>query len=221
MSAGHAETARFNMIEQQIRPCDITSEAVLRVLQQVPREHFVPDIYRNLAFADTAIPLDHQHSMMTPIQEAILLQALAVHPGDKVLEIGTSSGFLTACLTALGGHVTSYEIAPELHAQAVTALHQHDPNNLAELVIGDIFQAELPSQHFDAIAVTGSVSTLPELFLSWLAPGGRMFCVVGEEPIMQAQQITHQASGKITSINLCEMFLVPLQHIAASKPFAF
>ncbi len=221
MSADYAATARFNMIEQQIRPCDITDESVLRVLGQVPREQFVPEAYRHLAFADTAIPLDDQHSMMTPRQEAILLQALAVQPGDKVLEVGTSSGFLCACLLALGGQVTSYEIVPELGTRAAAALRDYDPQHQAELITGDIFQAELPPRHFDAIAVTGSTPDLPELFLSWLAPGGRLFCVVGEPPVMQAQHYTRQASGAIQTTNLCEMLLVPLQQAPQPEPFVF
>ncbi len=221
MSADYARTARFNMVEQQIRPCDITDESVLRVLQQIPREHFVPTTYQHLAFADTAIPLSDQHSMMTPRQEAILLQALAVQPGDKVLEIGTNSGFLSACLLALGGEVTSYEIAPDLHTNAATALHQYDPAHQTKLINGDIFQAELPTEHFDAIAVTGSVPTVPELFLSWLAPGGRLFCVVGEPPIMLAQCLTHHASGNVQTVNLCDMLLEPLQQTSPSDAFVF
>ncbi len=221
MSVDYAETARFNMVEQQIRPCDITDAAVLRVLQQVPREHFVPEMYRNLAFADTAIPLDDQHSMMTPRQEAILLQALAVRPGDKVLEVGTSSGFLAACLLALGGQVTSYEIASELNERAVVALHAYDPEHQAELIIGDIFQADLPTQYFDAIAVTGSMPTSPDLFLSWLAPGGRLFCVVGQAPVMQVQRFTRQMSGEVQTVNLCEMLLLPLQQAPSPESFVF
>jgi len=221
MSVDYAETARFNMIEQQIRPCDITDESVLRVLQQVPREHFVPPAYQHLAFADTAVPLDDQHSMMTPRQEAILLQALAVQPGDRVLEIGTNSGFLTACLLALGGQVTSCEIIPELNARAAAELHEYDPAHQAELIADDIFQAEFPAHHFDAIAVTGSVSVVPDLFLSWLAPGGRLFCVAGEPPVMQAQRLVREMSGAVQVMNLCEMLLEPLQQAPRPEPFVF
>ena len=118
MHAFDTEDARFNMIEQQIRPCEVIDERVLETLRSVPREHFVPEAYRPVAFADTHVPLSDGGVMMKPIQEGLMLQALAIQPGERVLEVGTGSGFVTACLRHLGGKVTSIEIDPQISASA-------------------------------------------------------------------------------------------------------
>ena len=118
MSENNFEQARFNMVEQQIRPWEVLDPQVLNTLAEVPRENFVPEEYRNVAFADVEIPLGHGEQMMKPVIEARMLQSLAVKPEDKVLEVGTGSGFITACLASLGGYITSFDIHADFTAQA-------------------------------------------------------------------------------------------------------
>jgi protein-L-isoaspartate(D-aspartate) O-methyltransferase len=220
MTTTPQETARFNMINQQIRPCDVTHAAVLQTLHKVPREQFVPTAFQSLAFSDTHIPLDAHNEMMKPLQEALMLQALDIQVGERVLEIGTGSGFVTACLLAMGGQVTSYEIDPTLGKQAARVLEKVSQDNAAILEVGDIFQADLPEASYDVIAVTGSMPTSAECFLSWLAPGGRMYYIEGEPPMMQAKLVTKSSAGLQTTI-LGETLLSALQQGPQPEPFMF
>ena len=220
MHITNQEIARFNMIEQQIRPCEIIDERVLQVLHDVPREHFVPQDYQGLAFCDTQIPLGCHSSMMKPMQEGTMLQALEVQPGDRVLEIGTGSGFITACLLALGGKVTSYEIDPTLSTQAGERLATLSLP-AAKLEVGDIFQAELAEQSFDVIAVTGSVPSPAEKIEALLAPGGRLFVVQGNDPVMCATLVNRTVDGAIYRDTLCETQLDALQNVPQVASFVF
>lgn len=220
MLAPDPDKARFNMVEQQIRPCEITDERVLDAFKAIPREHFVDDEYKALAFADTHLPLVNGDVMMKPLQEGFMLQALNVQPGERVLEVGTGSGFVTACLRHLGGRVTSYEIDPELSARAAERLHALGIDDV-ELVTGDIFAADLPEQGFDVIAVTGSVPEPSEKLERLLAPGGRLFQVKGEDPVMCATLTTREADGHLRHRGLCETSLPPLQNAPKKEKFVF
>ena len=221
MSASALEMARINMIEQQIRPCDIVDPNVLQVLRTIPREQFVPAAYQNLAFADTDIPLVDDNVMLKPLQAALLLQALRVQNGERVLEIGTGSGFVTACLLALGGSVVSYEINPTLAAQAMTTLQALNQANQAKLITGDIFQAEFAAESFDVIAVTGSLPLSAKPWFPWLAPGGRLFYIEGQDPVMQTKCITHTISGACHTEILGETLVPPLQGAPQYPAFVF
>ncbi len=220
MLANDLETARSNMIAQQIRPWEVIDERVLDALETVPRERFVGDDYAALAFADIAVPLDEGQAMMKPVQEARMLQALAVQPGDSVLEIGTGSGFITACLSHLGGVVTSYEIRPALSEAAAKRLTALDVKNV-ELVAGDGLHASLAPASFQAIAVTGSLPTYPDDLEDLLAPGGRMFVVVGEEPAMTAMLVSRTTAGEIWKEKLFETVVPPLDKAAQPDRFHF
>lgn len=220
MHANEVENARFNMIEQQIRPCEVIDERVLEALKNVPREHFVPEQYVGLAFADIHVPLAAETVMMKPVQEGVMLQALDVQPGEKVLEVGTGSGFITACLAELGGDVTSYEIDPELSAQAQKNLQQAGKGE-STLVVGDVFAADLPANSFDVIAVTGSCPKDSEALEQLLKSGGRMFIIKGEEPAMCATLISRESDGQLTRVGLCETVLPALHNAPKPEKFSF
>jgi protein-L-isoaspartate(D-aspartate) O-methyltransferase len=220
MHAFDTEDARFNMIEQQIRPCEVIDERVLETLRSVPRERFVPEAYRPVAFADTHVPLPDGGVMMKPIQEGLMLQALAVQPGERVLEIGTGSGFMTACLQHLGGKVTSIEIDPQTSASAAERLAEQGIDDI-ELLVGDVFAAPLQDEAFDVVAVTGSLPMPSEKLERLLAPGGRLFFVTGSEPVMCATLITRSENGELLRESLCETLLPPLRNAPQPDPFTF
>jgi protein-L-isoaspartate(D-aspartate) O-methyltransferase len=214
------ETARFNMVAQQIRPWEVIDERVLDALQTVPREKFVDPEYVGLAFADVAVPLGEGESMMKPVQEGRMLQALDVQDGESVLEIGTGSGFMTACLSKLGGIVTSYEIIESIAAKGRGHLESGRYPNI-ELVIGDALHASLAPETFDVIAVTGSSPVYPKNLETLLKPNGRMFVVVGEEPAMQAMLVTRSETGEVWKESLFETVLPALHNAPQADHFVF
>lgn len=215
----NVEEARTQMVNQQVRAWEVLEPAVLSVLSRVPREHFVPPRFRNLAFADTEIPLGDGEMMMTPQVEGRLLQALAIRGMDRILEVGTGSGFMTACLARLGSRVTSLEIRPELAETARRNLRGATTWN-AEVRSEDVFQYR-PAEPWDVIAVTGSVPQPDERFRRWLADGGRLFVVVGQEPLMQAQLITRLGPEQWTTTTLFETSLPALQNATLPSKFKF
>ena len=220
MLANDIETARFNMVEQQIRPFEVIDPRVLDTLQTMPRERFVGDEYQGLAYADVAVPIGDGQEMMKPVQEAHLLQALNVQPGESVLEIGTGSGFLTACLATLGGVVTSYEIRTALSEAAAERLRTLQVQNV-ELVAGDGLHASLAPESFQVIAVTGSVPSYPAYLEELLAPGGRMFAVVGEAPAMHAMLVSKNAGGEVWKESLFETVVPALDNAPQPDHFVF
>ena len=220
MLVNDLETARFNMVAQQIRPFEIFDARVLDALQNVPRERFVGDEFQGLAFADVAVPIDEGQQMMKPVQEAHLLQALNVQPGESTLEIGTGSGFITACLAYLGGVVTSYEIRAALSKEAAGRLDELQVKNV-ELVAGDGLHASLAPNSFKVIAVTGSLPSYPAALEDLLAPGGRLFVVVGEGPAMTAILTTRNADGEIWQEKLFETVLPALDNAPQPSHFVF
>jgi protein-L-isoaspartate(D-aspartate) O-methyltransferase len=220
MLANDLEIARFNMVAQQIRPNEVIDERVLETLQSVPRERFVPAEYIGLAFADVAVPLGEGQHMMKPWQEARMLQALNVQPGDRVLEIGTGSGFVSACLAHLGGTVTSYEIVPSLSRQAAERLAGLGVQGV-ELVAGDGLHAGLAPGGFDVVAVTGSMPVYSEALQQLLAANGRLFVVVGEAPAMTAWLISTNDAGEVWRESLFETVVPPLQNAPQPDRFVF
>jgi len=220
MLANDIETARFNMVEQQIRPFEVADGRVLETLQAVPRERFVSKEFQGLAFADIAVTIGDAQQMMTPVQEARMLQALNVQPGESVLEIGTGSGFISACLSHLGGVVTSYEIRPALGEIAAAQLGAQKVKNV-ELVIGDGLQATLAPGSFDVIAVTGSLPKYPSNLEELLAPGGRMFVVLGDGPAMEATLVSRNNDGEIWKEGLFETVLPALDNAPQNNRFVF
>lgn len=213
------DIAREQMIDQQIRTWDVLQPQVLRILAEVPREHFVPDGWTRLAFADTEIPLPHGENMMAPKVEGRLLQALEIEAGDRVLEIGTGSGFLTACLARLGEHVVSVDCYSDFVATAGDKLRGIDILN-TELVTMDATR-ELPAGEFDAIAVTGSVPRFDQRYADGLAIDGRLFLVVGEAPVMEALLVTRTGEREWSRESLFETVLKPLRNATPPPEFRF
>lgn len=211
------EIARRQMLSQQIRTWDVLDPRVLAVLGATPREVFVPETELELAFADTEIPLPHGQCMMAPKVEARLLQELAIQPSDSVLEIGTGSGYLTACLGRLADRVLSLEIFSDLCSGARDKLERAGIDNI-EVINDDATQAAFESR-FDVVAVTASVPSLGERFVRLLKPEGRLFVVVGRPPVMEAILVRMHADGSVTEKSLFETLLTPMINAEQPKPF--
>lgn len=214
------EVARANMVESQIRTWEVLDQRVLDLVLEVKRESFVPPAYRDLAFADMEIPLGHGEVMLAPKLEARLVQELGLNPTDRVLEIGTGSGYMTALLARLAAQVVSVEIVPDFSRAAAARLAENGIRN-ATLEIGDGALGWARSAPYDAILVTGSLPMLPEDIPAQLAPGGRLIAVVGRAPIMTAQLVTCLAPGKITTVGLFETSIPPLKHAREPERFVF
>jgi protein-L-isoaspartate(D-aspartate) O-methyltransferase len=214
------ERARFNMVEQQIRPWEVLDQRVLDLLFQVRREEFVPPQYRALAFADMEIPIGHGEKMLSPKLEARLLQELALQPGDKMLEVGTGSGYMTALLASLGSHVYSVDIIAEFTQASGARIASRGINN-ATFETGDAARGWEKHAPYDAIVLTGSVPVLPEAFQKSLKPGGRLIAIVGEPPVMEARLITCVAAGIYNSTGLFETCIAPLRNALQPERFVF
>lgn len=218
------EQARFNMVEQQIRPAEVLDQDVLDLLYVVPREEFVPPGYRSLAFTDVPIPIESGakggERMWTPRMEARVLQELAVKKSDRVLEIGTGSGYFTALLAHRAAHVVSVEIKPALAEFGRDNLARHGVENIT-LEVGDGARGWAQHAPYDVIVLTGSTPVLPKGLLQQLAPGGHLFAVVGEEPVMSAQIISLTASGAFRTTRLFETVIAPLANCERLSQFRF
>jgi len=214
------ERARFNMVEQQIRTWEVLDQRVLDLLLRVHREDFVPPHYRALAFVDMEIPIGHGEKMLAPRLEARMVQELVLRPRDKILEVGTGSGYMTALLASLGGHVTSVEIVPEFTQAAGARLAAHGIANVT-LETGDAARRWDRHSPYDAIVVTGSLPVLPDAFQKSLQPGGRLFAVVGEPPVMQARLISRGTAGACSSTVLFETCIAPLRNALQPARFVF
>jgi protein-L-isoaspartate(D-aspartate) O-methyltransferase len=211
------ETARRQMLNQQVRTWDVLDERVLETLRETPRELFVPETESDLAFADTEVPLAHGQSMMAPKLEARLLQELAIEPTDSALEIGTGSGYLAACLGRLAERLVSLEIFADLSAIAADRLDQVGIRNVA-LKNEDATQARFDSR-FDVIAITASLPELSARFIQLLNPEGRLFVVVGRPPVMQAVLVRKHADGSWIEKSLFETMLTPMINADVREPF--
>jgi protein-L-isoaspartate(D-aspartate) O-methyltransferase len=214
------EQARFNMIEQQIRPCDVLDGRILDLLKHVRREHYVPKEMREMAFMDMEIPLGHGAFMWPPKLEARTVQELHLTRDDNVLEVGTGSGYLTALLSVLSGHVTSVEIVPELSAIAGQHLHAYRHDNVT-LKTGDAALGWGGDTKYDVIVLTGSTPVLPPTFQNSLNIGGRMFAIVGDAPVMEARLITRVTADKFETVNIMETCVAPLQNALQPDRFVF
>lgn len=214
------DQARFNMVEQQIRPWEVLDSRVLSLLETIHREDFVPVRYRKLAFADMAVPLECGQVMMRPKIEARMLQALDLAEDETVLEIGTGSGFVTACLAALAKRVVSVEVFEELHQGAALKLKDKEISNV-ELFVGDVMGGWQPEQAHDVVVVTGSVPVVPELFRGWVNPGGRMFVITGESPAMEARLLTRLDVTQWAEESLLETDLPRLVNAEPPPEFEF
>ena len=201
------EKARFNMVEQQVRPWDVLNPRVLAVISEIPRENFAPEKYKTLAYVDTRIPLgsfeEHSCSMANPNIDGRILQELDIDDDDLILEIGTGSGYLTACLAKLGRHVDSVDINEDFTAMAEKNLKALDINNV-NLATGDAAKSWRQKQNYDVIAITAAMRSIPDSYKNMLKVGGRLFVVTGEAPAMTAQLVTRTDKDKWTVKDLFE-----------------
>jgi len=219
------DQARFNMIESQIRTWDVLDQAVLDAVAAIKREDFVPEQYRELAFADMQIPLraaprEPGEVMLSPKLEARMLQELGVRPQDKVLEIGTGSGYVTALIARLANHVVSVEIVPEFTERAQGKLQSTGVGNVT-LELGDGANGWEQAAPFDAILLTASVPVLPDAFKAQLNPGGRLLAVIGDEPVMTATLITRVTESDYSWRGLFETCIPPLRNVSRPTRFVF
>lgn len=216
------DRARTNMVEQQIRPWAVLNQTVLNTFRFLPREKFVPAQWQNLAFSDIEIPLGHGEAMMFPRIEARMLQDLDVQPNDECLEIGTGSGFVTACLAHMGKHVDSVDLYADLSQQAEKNLHSVDINNF-NLYIDDAGYGweGNPGKQYDVIAVTGSIPQYHTGFEQRLNVGGRLFVIVGLAPTMQAMLITREDHSQFNRQVMFETVLKALDGTEPAMKFQF
>lgn len=214
------EQARFNMIEQQIRPWDVLNPVVLDLLAKIKREDFVPANYSTLAFVDMEIPLGHGEVMMSPKLEARILQEVNVQPDETVLEIGTGSGYLTALLSHLAKRVYSVDIVSDFKMQTHANLHTHGIKNVT-LETGDAAKGWSKHGKYDVNIVTGSMPVLPTTILNDLNIGGRLFVITGDAPAMSAQLITCVGEGAYNTVTLFETVVKPLQNAVQPERFIF
>jgi len=214
------EQARFNMIEQQIRPWDVLAQDILDLLFVVKREEFVPVAYKDLAFFDTEIPLPRGENMLTPKYEARILQEANLKKHENVLEIGAGSGYMAALLAHRARHVTTLEIEPTLKDLAQRNLNANGVTNV-DVVLADGARGWSGNGHnsapFDVIVISGSLPVLPDAFLQLVKVGGRILATVGEEPVMTAQLITRVSESTFETVNLFETSIKPLLAPAPSQ----
>jgi protein-L-isoaspartate(D-aspartate) O-methyltransferase len=216
------EQARFNMVEQQIRPWDVLDPKVLDLLLTVKRENFVPNAYTDLAFADLEIPIGTGlgQCMLPPRVEAKLLQEVGVKRTDRVLEIGTGSGYMAALLAARAEHVVSVEQCPVLAELAKSNLQAAGVQNVT-IEVGNGSKGWFARGPYDVIVVSGSLPSVPIEMLRQLRVGGRLAIVVGEAPVMEAQLITCTSDGRYNTINLFETVVARLEGVATTAEFSF
>jgi protein-L-isoaspartate(D-aspartate) O-methyltransferase len=211
--------ARRQMIEQQVRAWEVLDLRVLDALQQVPREEFVPAAYRDLAFADTCVPLAHGQAMLAPKVEGRILQALAIQPDDHALEIGTGSGFFAACMGRLARSVKTLDLFPDFVAAATEALYRNGVHNVTAATADAMRFAERDA--YDVIAVTGSLPVYDARFEQALRIGGRLFVTVGTGPVLEARRVTRTGPNDWLRESLFETGMPPLIHATEPSKFVF
>jgi protein-L-isoaspartate(D-aspartate) O-methyltransferase len=214
------EQARQNMVESQIRTWEVLDQTVLNTVLEVRRELFVPEKYVPLAFVDMEIPLGHGEVMLAPKLEARMLQELTLKSTDRVLEVGTGSGYMTALLGALAEHVHSVEIYPDFAESARRKLAIHGSPNVT-VEVGDAARGWPQRGPFDAIVLTGSVPLLPKELQTQLRPGGRLLAIVGEPPVMTARLITCVSAGAYNEVGLFETCIAALRNAPQPERFVF
>jgi protein-L-isoaspartate(D-aspartate) O-methyltransferase len=212
--------ARHNMVEQQIRPWEVLDQRVLSLIDRSPREDYVPERFRSLAYVDMSIPIGHGQVMMAPRLEARLLQELTIRATDNILEIGTGSGYMSSLLAALGGHVYSVEIIADLEITARRKLAAHEVDNVT-IEGGDGARGWERHAPYDVILITGSLPLLPDSFKRSLAAGGRMIAIVGRSPVMEVKLIQRLDDDSWTETSLFETDLPPLINAPQPDRFVF
>ena len=222
MSEMDYNQARFNMVEQQVRPWDVLDPRVLNVIGNIPRELFVPERFKQLAYADMRIPLGtyegHTSHMLNPLIEGRILQSLALNEDDTVLQVGTGTGYMTACMATLARHVDSVDINPEMTALAEKNLAHFEINNV-NLSTGDAARKWEQKQYYNCIAIMGSFPSIPNSYKKALREGGRMFVITGDAPVMKAQLVTRISKNEWIIEELFETCVDPMIH--AEKPAEF
>lgn len=218
--AMNIEQARLNMVENQVRPWEVLDARVLDVIARVHREDFVAGEHRQLAFADLCLPLGHGEVMMKPVVEGRVLQALELQPTDHVLEIGTGSGFLTACLATLSAQVTSVDIHADFTVAAERRLQAAGISNTRLITAEAVLQWQ-PEELFDALVVTGAVAEIPARWLTWLKPGARALVVQGQSPVQHATLLTNEGADRYREETLFETDLPYLTHAEPLQRFVF
>jgi protein-L-isoaspartate(D-aspartate) O-methyltransferase len=215
-----AEFAREQMVSQQIRAWDVLDETILDLFRRLPREAFVPARYRDTAYADLPVPLPCGQHMLRPSVVGRLLQSVAVRQGERVLEVGTGSGYVSACLGALGAQVRSLEIHGELAATARASIAAVGLGQV-EVVEADAFASFAAGPQYDVVVLTGSLPVHDPRFESLLRPGGRLFAIVGNAPAMEARLVTAGTSGERRSESLFETVVAPLEGTLRTDTFRF
>ena len=216
----NVEQARFNMIEQQIRPWDVLDSSILALLSAVHREDFVPPAHKALAFMDLEVPLPAGQSMLNPKVEARMVQDLNLGKRDNVLQIGAGSGYVTALLAHKAQRVIALENKTELVSLARNNLRKAQISN-AEIVEGDGSRGFAAQGPYAAIVLTGSVTAVPQALFDQLKPGGRLLAIEGRDPVMQAKLYTKSEQGQITHEELFDTIAPPLDGMASDRPFTF
>lgn len=214
------EQARFNMIEQQIRPWNVLDQDVLDLLLVVKREEFVPAAHKALAFVDTEIPLPGGEAMFTPKLEARVMQEVLVKKHENVLEIGAGSGYMAALLAHKARHVTTVEILPELKAMAEANLAKAGISNVT-VELGDGSQGWSKGAPYDVIVISGALESLPEAFLKQVKVGGRIAAIIGQAPVMSAEIITRVSETAYDTVKVFETNVKPLTTTATASKFTF
>jgi protein-L-isoaspartate(D-aspartate) O-methyltransferase len=214
------EKARFNMVEQQIRPAEVLDPRILNVISESPREDFAPEAYKKLAYSDIHIPIGYGQTMLKPVQEARILQALDIQPSDKVLEIGTGSGYMSALLAKLADRVISVEIEPDLAKQAKAKLDVHNINNVA-VETGDAANGWEKNAPYDVIVVTGSMPLMAENLKNQLAVNGRLCVTLGIEPVMTVYLYVRVGEDQWHEEALFETVIPALKNVRQPETFVF
>lgn len=215
----NVELARTNMVDNQVRTWDVLDLRVLAALEAVHRDQFVAEIYRKVAFADMPLPLGHGEVMLKPVVAGRILQGVLAQPGESVLEIGTGSGYLTACLAQLCANVTSIEQHDDLADAARERLQRVSVSN-ARVETAEAIHGWRSDQQFDLVVLTGAVWQIPATLLQRVKPGGRLFAIVGESPAMQAQLHQNDGADIWTVANLFETDVPYLTHAQPPQRFS-
>lgn len=220
MTSMNIDQARFNMIEQQVRPWDVLDHNVLKVMTEIPRESFVPAQYADLAFSDVEIPLGHDQVILQPRLEGRIMQSLDIKPDDRILEIGTGCGYMTACLSRLGDSVVTVDSIEEFSTQAKKNIAAQNISNVS-FRVGDAAQGWDQDGPFDVVAITGSMPKLPKSLKSVMHKHGRLFVVEGVEPVMHAKLITRTTKNDFQEEILFESSIPALQGTSKEEEFIF
>jgi protein-L-isoaspartate(D-aspartate) O-methyltransferase len=211
------ESARAQMLAQQLRTNEVTDSGVLEVLASTPRESFVPPGFGELAFADMAIPIGHGQSMLTPQIEGQILQVLQIRSIEDILEIGTGTGYLTACLARLGAHVHSIDIFPEFVSSAQRRFEEHRLSGITTAA-ADATSCDW-TREYDVVVISAALPQLDERYTNLLKPRGRLFVFTGQQPVIRAQLVTRALDGSLATDNLFETSVEPMINAHSNAAF--